>query len=185
MLVLSGENLFHVRAQADMAAVPQIETDNGSLYSASLARNFHSIVYQSRRRRLRRRRSRRPYFRATGGAVNNTKSGRVSVGSWGGAHVALQVKEEGATFEIDCAHGSIEGPLTLDAQGRFDSRGMYVREHGGPEREGQQPETHPARFKGWSDGKRMTLTITLTDTGQTIGDFNLTFGGEPQMTKCL
>lgn len=186
-LLPSVDSLFTVQAQEDLLASPRTETGKSYLYSAKPAHSFHPIAYQSRRRkRLKRRRSRRPYFQGKGGgAAVSTKSGRVPIGSWGGMHMALQVRREGATFEIDCAHGSIEDLLKLDAQGRFNNRGVYVRERGGPEREGQQPDTHPARFTGWSDGKTMTLTIMLTDTGQTIGDFNLTLGSEPQITKCL
>lgn len=112
-------------------------------------------------------------------------SKKVSVGSWGGAHISLQVTEKGGVFELDCANGVIENPLALDPMDRFDCKGMYVREHGGPAREGQRPEVHPARFSGSSDGKKMTLLIKLTDTGQTIGEFTLILGREPQLTKCL
>ena len=97
----------------------------------------------------------------------------------------MQVTEGGATFEIDCAHGTIEGPLSLDAHGRFDNRGEYVRESGGPDLQFPRPDTHPARFTGWSDGRRMTLKIVLTDSGRTMGEFELTLGAEPQITKCL
>jgi len=127
---------------------------------------------EQRRRRRRRRH------------VGQGAAQRATAGEWGGEHIALQVNERGATFEIDCAHGTIE-ELLLDASGHFSSRGEYVRERGGPDREGQRPDAHPARFTGWSDGKRMTLKITLTDTGQTIGEFDLMLGREPQMTKCL
>jgi hypothetical protein len=112
-------------------------------------------------------------------------SKKVSLGSWGGAHISLQVKEKGGVFELDCANGVIEDPLTLDPMDRFDCKGSYVREHGGPAREGQRPDVHPARFWGSSDGKKMTLMIKLTDTGQTVGEFTLILGREPQLTKCL
>jgi len=109
----------------------------------------------------------------------------VPAGPWGGEHITLQVTESGGTFEIDCAHGTIEGRLSLDAQGRFDSPGTYVSESGGPDREGHTPAINRARYTGWSDGRRMTLKITLTDAGRTIGEFELTLGAEPQITKCL
>ena len=117
--------------------------------------------------------------------ADSAESPNVSVGSWGGAHISLQVTEKGAVFDLDCANGVIEGPLALDTRAHFDCKGTYEREHGGPDREGQRPEVHPARFSGWSDGKKMTLIIKLTDTGQTIGEFSLTRGQEPQLTKCL
>jgi hypothetical protein len=116
--------------------------------------------------------------------MSSTESGKVPLGAWGGKHIALTVTERDARFEIDCAHGTIAGPLSLDANCRFSSSGFYVSERNSMEREGSS-ERRPARYTGWSDGKRMTLTIVLTDTGQVIGEFNLTLGTEPQITKCL
>lgn len=181
---LAVENPLAVRARAGVLAVPLIGPGESTPHFTGLARGVRSVRQQRGRRRRRsvRRRVRRPHTPAT--SVGATQAGRMPAGAWGGEHIALQSTESGATFEIDCAHGSIEG-LLLDAGGRFSSRGVYVREHGGPEREGQRPDTHPALFTGWSDGKRMTLKITLTDTGQVIGDFDLTLGSEPRMTKCL
>lgn len=180
-LLPAGENPFTVQAREEMT-----EAGESLLHSFHRAHGFHTITPQRsrHRRRSRRRRSRKPYSQAIDRGTDSKKSGRVQTGAWGGEHIALQVSDQGATFEIDCAHGSIE-ELFLNTDGRFDSRGVYVREHGGPDREGQQPDTHSARYTGWSDGKRMKLKITLTDTGQTIGEFDLTLGAEPQMTKCL
>lgn len=110
---------------------------------------------------------------------------KVAVGLWGGEHIALQVNESDASIEFDCARGTIDRPLLTDANGHFDMTGVYVREHGGPVRPGQRPDSHPARYAGWTDGKKMTLTVTLTDTKQTLGAFTLELGREPMVTKCL
>jgi hypothetical protein len=112
------------------------------------------------------------------------ESSNVPVGSWGGEHISVRVTEKGAIFDLDCANGVIEDPLALDPRARFDCKGKYVREHGG-DREGERQDAHPARFSGWSDGKKMMLVIKLTDTGQTIGEFTLVLWREPQLTKCL
>jgi hypothetical protein len=186
-LLLVGEHSFGVQAREDILAVKRIRMEEGRLDYAYLARGFHPGADRKsrRRRRSRRRRLRRRHYRATGGATGSSQSGRVPVGSWGGEHIALQVTEGGARLELDCASGNVEGPLSLDAGGRFNNQGVYVRGHGGPVRREQQPDSHPARFTGWTDGKRMTLTIKLTDTGQTIGEFNLTLGREARITKCL
>ena len=76
-------------------------------------------------------------------------------------------------------------PLALDAKGRFSCKGLYEKEHSGADRREQGRDSHPAHFSGWSDGRKMMLLITLTDTGQTIGEFSLSLGQEPQLTKCL
>src|SRR6266404_4607647 len=55
---------------------------------------------------------------------NRRKARRtVAVGDWGGRHIRLSVTERGATIEYDCANGTIEEPLLLGRDGRFDVRG--------------------------------------------------------------
>src|ERR1041384_4416886 len=87
---------------------------------------------------------------------------RVATGTWGGEHVRLQVTEDGATIEYDCAHGTLTGPLALDAQGRVSGAGTYARE-GGPIRRNAASAERPARFNGRVQGRTMTLTATLPD----------------------
>jgi hypothetical protein len=188
MLLAQGENAFTGPVREDTPAYRRTQAEEITHYYAPPSAEGVLSVERQRSRyrgRRRRRRSRRAIYPHKIAKLDSTRSGAVPVGSWGGEHIALQVTESGATFEIDCAHGTIEGRLSLDPQGRFDNPGSYVRESGGPDREGQRPETHRARFTGWSDGRKMTLKMTLTDTGQTIGEFALAFGAEPQMTKCL
>jgi hypothetical protein len=103
-------------------------------------------------------------------------------GSWGGNHVALEVTSSGGTVEFDCAHGTITEPIALDDDGRFDAAGTYVREHGGPVREGEE-DARPARYGGRVQGQTMTLTITVA--GESVGPFELERGRTPRITKCL
>jgi hypothetical protein len=110
---------------------------------------------------------------------------RLVPGSWGGAHVLLQVNPRGATVEFDCAHGTIAGPIRLDRGGRFSASGTHAREHGGPVREGEAADARPARYTGRVEGRTMTLTVTLVATGEGIGTFSLTRDREPILTKCL
>lgn len=124
-----------------------------------------------------------PLSRVTTGTSTIAEECRVPSGGWGGEHISLTVRDGAATFETDCAHGSIDQPLVLDTNGRFNVRGIYVREGGGDREQGG--EKHPARYTGWSDGKKMTLTIRLLDTEQTIGEFKLAIGQQPNVNKCL
>ena len=105
--------------------------------------------------------------------------------NWGGDHISLKIMGDGAALEFDCAHATIVQPIELDAHNRFDVRGEYVRERGGPLRDGEKPETHPALFSGEVSGDKMTLKVKLTDTGATLPTFTLNKGGVPQITKCL
>jgi hypothetical protein len=106
-------------------------------------------------------------------------------GQWGGEHVSLTVSTTGASLEFDCAHGTVDEAPLLDSQGRFNLRGMYVREHGGPIRDGELEDSHPALYFGKLRGSRVTLSIRLTDDGVQIGPYAAQFGQEPRLFKCL
>src|SRR5215813_7163385 len=66
------------------------------------------------------------------GFVRPQGSHRITSGVWGGEHVRLDVDSNSAKIEFDCAHGTIEGPLTMDANGEFSWKGTFARERGGP-----------------------------------------------------
>ena len=106
-------------------------------------------------------------------------------GNWGGAHAGLEITAEGARIEYDCAHGTIDGPIVPDRAGRFAAAGIHTAEHGGPVREGEEGTGRPARYRGRVTGKRLTLAVTLTDTGEDLGTFTLTRDAPPRLTKCL
>lgn len=108
----------------------------------------------------------------------------VREGIWGGNHIQLDVSDKGAAIEYDCAHGTIAEPIQLNSEGRFQAKGTYVPEHGGPVRNDETPVSHPANYAGSVNGKTLTLTVTLTDSSASIGTFTLTQGSEPQLVKC-
>ena len=105
------------------------------------------------------------------------------VGLWGGEHISMEVTEQGATVEYDCAHATIEQRIVLDRRGRFDVSGMQVPERGGPVRQ-NEPAGYPVRFAGQVNGKRMKLTVRNSATKELIGTFTLVHGSEPKLRKC-
>lgn len=119
------------------------------------------------------------------GAEAAGKPKRVPDGVWGGQHMGLWVERGGARVEYDCAHGTIDQPLVLDRHGRFNVKGTHFREHGGPVRPGEQNTGQPARYTGSLSATMLTITVTLTDTQQTIGTFRLRHNQEPSLVKCL
>ena len=124
---------------------------------------------------------------AQGAKMFTTRAGEsesVTPGMWGGDHIRMQVTEDGARIEYDCAHSSIDHKLTTDDAGRFRAKGTYVRERGGPEREDGEKGV-PAQYSGRTDGKTMTLTITLSGTGEKLGPFTLTYGKKVRVVKCM
>lgn len=76
----------------------------------------------------------------------------VATGTWGGDHIGLEVTDKGAQVDFDCAHGSIDEPLTLDSDGRFGAKGSYAPEGPGPQREDQSGQGRPARYAGRVQG---------------------------------
>lgn len=107
----------------------------------------------------------------------------IPAGVWGGEHIRLEVKANGAEIEYDCARSTIEQAIVLDADGRFDVNGKYVVQHAGPVRDGEQ-YVRPARYTGKIDGDHMTLTVILTDNSEKVGPFSLTRGDPGRVFKC-
>ena len=108
----------------------------------------------------------------------------VPSGVWGAQHVNLDVSSAGARIEYDCAHGTIDGPLALDAGNRFDVRGTHVRERPGPVPE-DEPKGVPARYTGRLEGETLTITVTLTDSNEEVGTFTLKRNSSGVLRKCL
>ncbi|MGA9995611.1 MAG: hypothetical protein WBP93_09360 [Pyrinomonadaceae bacterium] len=119
------------------------------------------------------------------GTSQNRRARQLQTSEWGGTHISLQVNGSDTTIEYDCAHGTIDQPLTLDRRGRFSAKGTHAREHAGPIRSGEQSNARPARYTGWINGNSMTLKVTLTDTNEALGTYTLVRGREPRIFKCL
>jgi hypothetical protein len=114
----------------------------------------------------------------------NRESEHLAAGDWGGKHVRMEVSDGGALLEFDCAKGSIEGPVTLDAEGRFAASGKLAREGFGPRDEDAAPKGVPARYTGEVKGESMTLNVTLAETREEVGTYTLTRGGRGRLWKC-
>lgn len=104
-------------------------------------------------------------------------------GRWGGDHVLLTLAPAGGQVEYDCAHGGITEPVRPDRTGRIDAVGVHVREHGGPMREGERPDSVAARYLARVQGDRMTLRVAVG--ADTLGPFALQRDAEPRLFKCL
>lgn len=117
--------------------------------------------------------------------VSGERVQRAQTGTWGGAHVRMDVGRDAAHLEFDCAHGGTDGPLAVGDDGRFDLAGYFVFERGGPVRAGQKEKRLPARYSGRVEGQTMTLDVTLTEGGEQVGTFTLKRGQAGRLTKCL
>jgi len=108
----------------------------------------------------------------------------VVTGDWGGQHIGMMATADQADLEYDCAAGKIFGPITPDGLGRFTATGQHYPGHGGPAFINEEQVKRPARYTGMIRGDRMTLTVILTDTNETIGTFTLIRGQSPFVFKC-
>lgn len=110
------------------------------------------------------------------------KMNRIATGVWGGEHIRIEVGSKSATIEYDCASGVIDGPLVVDSNGQFNLRGTHKMERGGPVRQGEEPNQHPATYTGSIKGNTMTLTLKLADFDAET--FTLEKGKPGELVKC-
>lgn len=108
-------------------------------------------------------------------------------GTWGGRGLVLRVTSDGAGVEYDCAHGEIKGRIELDALGRFEATGTFVPEGGPvsvPAAGSAGDKSIKALYVGRVEGAKMTLNVTLPETGGGPGEFTLKYGQETGLEKC-
>jgi hypothetical protein len=97
----------------------------------------------------------------------------------------MSLTETGATIDYDCAQGTIEGALRLRSDGSFTAEGAHTFEHGGPVHSGEKIVARAARYTGRIEGNRMILSVTLPESGQVLGPYELQRGQPGQVFKCL
>jgi hypothetical protein len=121
-------------------------------------------------------------------AVRRRAPDTLTPGVWGGEHIRFEVTEFGARVEYDCAHGTVEGQIAVDAQGRFSVYGRHFEEHGGPVRatevEDEGAGGERVRLSGRVGGSLMKLTVTHAGTRKVIGTYKLARDREPVIVKC-
>lgn len=117
-------------------------------------------------------------------ATMSPEQRRVATGIWGGPNVQLDVTEEGAQLRFSCAQGTIEGPVALDAEGRFSAPGTFVAGSMGPTREDDPPKRRPAVYSGVVHDKTMTLTVAVADDKDEGGTFELIRGEPGRIRRC-
>lgn len=109
---------------------------------------------------------------------------RLATGTWGGEHARLEVTESGARIDLDCAHGTIDQPIIIDAQGKFSVKGTFIGEHSGPVRRDEEPHVLSMRYAGELKDGTLTLTGTFDESGQNAGPYTLTHGNNGKVMKC-
>jgi hypothetical protein len=133
------------------------------------------------------RRHRAPSFAALGlllAGCGDLTSFSLSIATWGGSHIAIEITVNGGTVQYDCAMGRIDQPIMV-REGRFDVTGVHWPGQGGPVGVDTTQAGRPARYLGTVRSDRMTLIVILTDTGETLGLYQLRKGASPFIVACL
>jgi len=109
--------------------------------------------------------------------------GHALTGTWGGQGVSLTVDDRSARLQADCAQGHVDGPLTVDAAGRFSADGAFEVFHGPQLVEEGAPSGAPARFRGRVRGDKLELTISSAASPSPV-TYALTRGARPKLVRC-
>lgn len=163
---LAALQLFAALTLAVSAASPQ--TTRASVVSGSVSFDAGTPNASGVQRRRRGRRLRR--------------ADALMPGTWGGQHIRIEVTDDGARIDLDCAHASVESKIYVDGSGRFSADATYQQEHGGPVREEEEARGERVRVTGRVGGSLLTLTITRGRTK--VGTYTLTRGSEGKIVKC-
>ena len=102
---------------------------------------------------------------------------------WGGDHVRIELHKTGADLDFDCATGTIDQPLALPSEGKFQVRGTYTQERGGPVKKDGNKAV-PATYVGTVKNGTMHLQIVLQDNNATVGTYDLVRGQLGHVFKC-
>ena len=105
-----------------------------------------------------------------------------SANVWGGEHVEMELTKTGANLDFDCAVGTIDQPLAVNADGKFRAVGTYTRERPGPVRGNGNPAA-AATYIGTIKGESMHLEIVLVNSKETVGIFELVRGRSGHVMK--
>jgi hypothetical protein len=111
--------------------------------------------------------------------------GVLTPGVWGGDRANLIVTPDSVRAEFDCASGWLDGPVALDAHGRFGVSGSY-RFEAGP-----VGAPVPAYWTGQvtpaPGGALLSLSVVVSYPGQppaTLGPYHLRAGQRLQLGFC-
>jgi hypothetical protein len=106
----------------------------------------------------------------------------VPTGVWGGEHIRMEINQNGAEIDFDCATGAIANPILLDAKGRFRLVGTYKTEHPAPV-QSDGASGFNAVYSGTLHGDRLRLEVTVSGV-EGVKSFDLVKGDQGTLAKC-
>ena len=106
------------------------------------------------------------------------------MGSWGGDRLHLTIDESGGRIEMDCASGTIAGPLKVIERGIFNATGTFEPHRPGPQRADAVPPSGTAQYAGTIKDGSMTLSI-LPAGASAAQVFHLSKSAAAKLVRCL
>ena len=103
---------------------------------------------------------------------------------WGGQDVRLQLTDQGATIEFDCAEGRISQLIKPDEKGEFTARGSYTPGQFGAIQKAKPPRELPAIYKGTISDNTMHLQVILENKDTQPPPFTLIKGKQGRVLRC-
>ena len=83
-------------------------------------------------------------------------------GEWGGDRARLVLTAAGGRIDYDCGSGTINGPLRLDAKGRFKANGNHEEYASGPTAGDMTPKLRSTVYRGSLHGETLTLVVQVS-----------------------
>lgn len=117
--------------------------------------------------------------------LNRSKLVSAPPGSWGAAGIGLIIEEDSVKIEYDCAAGEIKQKFTIDDQGIFSMKGVYIRRYPGALRVKLPPKRQPAIYEGKISGNKMTLKVILIETNEMLEEVVLERDKISGVRRCL
>ena len=105
-------------------------------------------------------------------------------GRWGGSQLQLSLHAGGGQVEMDCASGTVSGPVQLGSDGRFTATGTFSQHQAGPQPGDAAPASAKAQYSGEVHGGVMTLRI-LPEGANQAQLFTLREGAAVKLRRCL
>lgn len=105
-------------------------------------------------------------------------------GRWGGLHMELNVRSDGSSYQLDCAHGTIDQAIVHNSQGNFHHTGTMTKEDGA----NLVPQVAlDTRFDGIVRGNSMVISLTWRElTGELKNQsFVLKKNADATLFRCL
>ena len=109
----------------------------------------------------------------------------VLAGTWGGDGAIFSFSNEGLVAMFECATGEARGPVRVDGDGRFEVRGWYALDPGGPGTASEPPASKiDATYSGTRSQDQLEVLVELDD-GVSHGPFLVTQGADGALERCV